>query len=77
MSIKYTPMVRKIIKILEKKGFYVARMKGSHIAINKNPSLIRPIIIPNKKELSIAVRKNLIKELEESGFDTSEIKKIF
>jgi len=72
-----TPIIRKIMSILKKQGFKVVRIKGSHIVINRNPSLPRPIIIPNKKRLSNAVRLNLIKECKGAGVDTTKLENLF
>ena len=45
MAYKFTPIVIKVVKLLEKKGFHVERMSGGHIIINKIPSLRRPIVL--------------------------------
>jgi len=77
MKYNLKPIVQKIMNILHKEGFEIKRFRGSHISINKNPSLNRPIIIPNKKELSNAVRNNLIRELKEVGINTKKIEELF
>ena len=60
--------------MLSKYEFYILRMKGDHIIINRNPPLKRPIVIPNVKRISNAVRLNLIKE---SGINEKEFEDIF
>ena len=62
-----TPIVKDILRILKKYGLEVKRIKGSHIAINRDHpnKLKRPIIIPNKNNLSIGVKRNLIKQFQE------------
>ena len=77
MKYNLKPIVQKIMNILNKDGFEIKRFRGSHISINKEPPLKRPIIIPNKKELSNAVRNNLIKELREVGVDIKKIEELF
>ncbi len=77
MSYKLKPQVQKIMNFLRKNGFEIKRMSGSHIMINREPALKRPIVIPNKDELSNAVRLNLTKELQEAGIDTSDLEKLF
>ena len=77
MAYKLKPIIKKIMVILEKEKFYISRMSGSHIIINRNPQLKRPIVIPNDKKLSNAVRLNLLKECEEIGLNISELKNLF
>ena len=77
MKYKLTPIVHKIMSLLEKEGFQIKRFSGSHISINKNPSLRRPIIIPNKKNLSNVLRLNLIKQLKEERINTEKIEELF
>ena len=76
MGYKLKPKIQKIFNLLRKQGFEIKRISGSHIIINKNPPLKRPIIIPNKDKLTNVVRLNLIKELKEANFNTSEIEDI-
>ena len=79
MSFRLTPVVKKIIKILEKYDLEIKRMKGDHIIINKKdslPSLRRPIVLVNEKRLSNAVRLNLIKECGEIGISKEELENI-
>jgi predicted RNA binding protein YcfA (HicA-like mRNA interferase family) len=77
MGYRLKPIVQKIINLLRKEGFEIQRFSGSHISINRNPPLKRPIVIPNKSPLSNAVRLNLIKELKEAGIDTQKIEELF
>lgn len=77
MAYKLKPQVQKIMNFLRKNGFEIKRMSGSHIIINREPPLKRPIVIPNKDELSNAVRLNLVKELQEIGIDTSRLEELF
>ena len=66
--------VRKIMKVLRKHGFFIVRIKGDHIIINSEPPLPRPIVIPNVRRVSNAVRLNLLKE---SGIPEEEFRGIF
>jgi hypothetical protein len=114
MSYNLKPIIRKIIKVLNKHGLIkkslciprlksrglfgtfgcsemqhpkgcgfnpisdiIKRMRGDHIVINGNPPLKRPIVLVNKKELSNAVRLNLLKECEEYGIRKEELSGIF
>ncbi len=73
MSLRLKPIIKKIMSILRKHGFYIVRIRGDHIIINRNPSLKRPIVLVNVKKLSNAVRQNLIKECKEVGIKTKEL----
>ncbi|MCH7568553.1 MAG: hypothetical protein IIA87_03980 [Nanoarchaeota archaeon] len=48
MKYKLKPQIQKIINVLSKYGFYIVRMKGDHIIINRNPPLRRPIVMPKE-----------------------------
>ena len=74
MVYRLTPVIKKVMKILRKHGFYIVRIRGDHIVVNKNPPLSRPIILVNEKKLSNAVRLNLLKEC---GINKEEFKEIF
>ena len=80
MSHRLTPVVSKIMSILNKQDLEIKRMKGDHIIINRKnnqQSLRRPIVLVNEKRLSNAVRLNLIKECEEIGINKEEFDSIF
>ena len=77
MALRLKPIIKKIMSLLNKEGFSISRIKGDHIIINKIPSLKRPIVIPNVKRLSNAVRNNLLKSCEEIGIDTTKLKELF
>ncbi len=49
----------KVIKILEKFGWSIARQKGSHIIMTK-PGSISTLSIPNHKEVARGTLKSLI-----------------
>jgi len=76
MKFRFTPRVTKVINILEKEGFFVARMKGDHIIINKHPPLKRPIVITNVKKPSNVVRLNLLQVCHDTGIQSEKIKEI-
>ena len=80
MSYRLTPVVSKIMSVLNKHDLEIKRMKGDHIIINRKDnqqSLKRPIVLVNEKRLSNAVRLNLIKECEEMGINKEEFDGIF
>lgn len=77
MTFKLKPIIKEILTILKKHGFYIVRMKGDHIIINREPPLKRPIVLVNEKRLSNAVRLNLLKECEGYGIDKKEFGGIF
>lgn len=77
MALKLKPIIKEILSILKKHGFYIVRTKGDHIIINREPPLKRPIILVNEKKLSNAVRLNLLKECEDCGIDRKEFNGIF
>ena len=67
MKYNFTPIITKILSILQKEGFVVERVRGDHIIINKIPSLRRPIVLVNVKKPSNIVRQNLIRACFEAG----------
>ena len=80
MGYRLTPIVSKIMSILNKHDLEIKRMKGDHIIINRKnnqQSLRRPIVLVNEKRLSNAVRINLIKECEEIGINKEKFEGIF
>ncbi len=77
MSFRLKPVIKEIISILKKYGFYIVRMRGDHIIVNRNPPLRRPIVLVNEKRLSNAVRLNLLKECESCGINKKEFDEIF
>ena len=76
MNYRFTSIVLKVIKILERNGFHVERMRGSHIIINRIPSLRRPIVIVNEKRLSNRVRLNLLVACREAGLHEEFIREL-
>jgi predicted RNA binding protein YcfA (HicA-like mRNA interferase family) len=70
------PIVRKVVSLLEKEGFFVERMRGDHIIINKTPSLRRPIVLVNVKKPSNIVRPNLLSACHEAEINEEIIRKI-
>lgn len=63
---KLTPTDWKtLIRIFEADGFKFARQKGSHISMKK-PGIKRPVVIPQKKEVSVAIIKSNMKTADMS-----------
>ena len=67
MKYRLKPLVQKVVSILIKQGFFIERMRGDHIIINKVPSLRRPIVLVNMKKPSNIVRQNLLSACNEVG----------
>ncbi|MBU2616143.1 MAG: hypothetical protein KKC19_03500 [Nanoarchaeota archaeon] len=76
MKYNLKTVIKKVMSLLEKEGFFIERMRGDHIVINKNPSLRRPIILVNVKKPSNAVRQNLLSACQESNINEETIKKL-
>ncbi len=76
MKYRLKPLVLKVVKILEKEGFKIERMRGDHIIINKDPPLRRPIVLVNVKRLSNVVRLNLLSTCREAGIGEETIKEL-
>lgn len=76
MGYKFTPIITKVVSILQKEGLFVERMKGDHIIVNKNPSLRRPIVLVNVKKPSNIVRQNLIRACVEAGIKEEVIEEL-
>ena len=67
MKYQLKPVVQKVVNVLKREGFFVERMRGDHIIINKIPSLRRPIVLVNVKKPSNIVRQNLLSACHEAG----------
>ncbi len=76
MTYRFKPIIRQIVSILQKEGFYVEHMRGDHIKINRNPSLRRPIILVNVKKPTNIVRQNLIANCREAGVSEEILKEL-
>ena len=54
----------KLVKVFQKAGFRVSRIKGDHVVMVKE-GLYRPLVIPRRREVPVFVIKN---NLRVSGF---------
>lgn len=68
--------MQKVVNILKKEGFFIERMRGDHIIINRIPSLRRPIVLVNVKKPSNIVRQNLLSTCYESGINKEVIEEL-
>jgi len=62
----------KLRKVFEKAGFTLARISGDHMVLTK-AGVIRPVVIPIKKEVPVFVIKN---NLRTAGISREEYLKI-
>ncbi|MEK6908645.1 MAG: hypothetical protein AABX23_01185 [Nanoarchaeota archaeon] len=76
MKYNLKPVVQKVVNILQKQGFFIERMRGDHIIVNKNPSLRRPIVLVNVKKPTNIVRQNLISACHEAGLNKEIIEEL-
>ena len=76
MKYRLKPVVQKVVNILKKEGFFIERMRGDHIIINKTPSLRRPIVLVNVKKPSNIVRQNLLSACYEAGISKEIIQEL-
>ena len=76
MKYNFKPIIKEVVSILEKQGFYVEHMRGDHIKINRNPPLRRPVILVNVKKPSNVVRQNLISNCREAGINEKVLKEL-
>ena len=76
MKYHLKPIVQKVVNLLEREGFFIERMRGDHIIINKTPSLRRPIVLVNVKKPSNIVRQNLLSACYEAGVNEEIIKEL-
>lgn len=76
MKYHLKPLVQKVVNILKKEGFFIERMRGDHIILNKTPSLRRPIILVNVKQPSNVVRQNLLSACTEARVATEIIQEL-
>ncbi len=64
---------KKVIRILEKKGFVLDRIKGSH-HIYYNPETKKRVVVPvHKKELP---KGTLLEILRQAGIEKDELKEV-
>ena len=64
---------RKIIKVLEKKGFVLDRVKGSH-HIYIHPETSRRAIVPlHNKDLPVGTQLSILKQ---AGIDRNELERL-
>ena len=76
MKYNLKPIIQRVVSILQKQGFFIERMRGDHIIINKNPSLRRPIVLVNVKKPSNVVRQNLLSGCYEAGISKEIIEEL-
>jgi predicted RNA binding protein YcfA (HicA-like mRNA interferase family) len=76
MKYQLKPVVQKVVSILQKQGFFIERMRGDHILINKEPKLRRPIVLVNVKKPSNIVRQNLLSGCYEAGVSKEIIEEL-
>ena len=76
MGYRLKPLVKKVVNILQKEGFFIERMRGDHIIINKKPSLRRPVVLVNVKKPSNIVRQNLLSACHEAGIKQEIIQEL-
>jgi len=64
---------QEIIKVLEKKGFVLDRIKGSH-HIYYHPEMKRRVVVPlHKRDLP---KGTLLEILKQAGIDKEELRKL-
>jgi len=65
---------KKLVRALEKRGFFFVSQKGSHIKMVKQEDGAKTIIIvPNHKVLKLGTLRNILKR---SGITESELRKL-
>ena len=50
----------KVIRVLEKEGFVLARQRGDHMIFTK-PGILRPVVVPRYDPLPIFIIKNILR----------------
>ncbi|MDO8508952.1 MAG: hypothetical protein Q7S27_04680 [Nanoarchaeota archaeon] len=76
MKYRLKPIVQKVVNILSKEGFFIQRMRGDHIIVNKNPPLRRPIVLVNVKKPTNIIRQNLLSACNEVGVSKEIIEEL-
>jgi predicted RNA binding protein YcfA (HicA-like mRNA interferase family) len=62
---------KKLLKFLEKKGFYVLRQKGSHLVLITNEDSNKRVTLPyHNKDLKQATLNSILKQ---AGIDKKEL----
>ena len=58
---RVTPVhYRKIVRILEREGFVLARERGDHMVFSK-PEIARPVVVPRYDPLPVFIIKNILR----------------
>ncbi len=64
---------KKLIKALQKVGFYIVKQKGSHIKLRKLKPTRKTIIIPNHKIIRPGTLNNILKIAEISRTELEKL----
>jgi len=51
---------RKIVRVLEREGFALARERGDHMVFTK-PEILRPVVVPRYDSLPVFIIKNILR----------------
>ena len=51
---------RKIVRVLEREGFALARERGDHMVFTK-PEIPRPVVVPRYDPLPVFIIKNILR----------------
>jgi len=51
---------RKIVRVLEREGFALARERGDHMVFTK-PEILRPVVVPRYDPLPVFIIKNILR----------------
>ncbi|PYU21297.1 MAG: hypothetical protein DMG32_20975 [Acidobacteria bacterium] len=51
---------RKIVRILQREGFVLARERGDHMVFTK-PEVTRPVVVPRYDPLPVFIIKNVLR----------------
>ena len=58
---RLTPVhYRRIVRILEREGFVLARERGDHMVFSK-PDIARPVVVPRYDPLPVFIIKNVLR----------------
>ena len=63
---------KKLLKILQRNGFYIHHQKGSHIVLKSETDAVKRVVVPmHNKDLKI---KTMLSIFQQAGLDAKDIK---
>ncbi|MFH1769611.1 MAG: type II toxin-antitoxin system HicA family toxin [Parcubacteria group bacterium] len=65
----------RIIRVLEKMGYFIVRKKGSHIRLHHQDGSKKPITVPDHKKIGKGLLRKIIRDVQLSKKDFEKLLK--